>query len=77
MLNEYRCNLTYDIEELIAMKTNGIPTKFTVTAHYKSGRTEEINGELNKGGVLGKAAQKRIAELRSFPTVEKVDVRLY
>lgn len=59
MSDYYRCSLTIDIEELIAM-TNIQPTKYTIIAHYKSGRTEEISGDLNKSGVLPATARKKL-----------------
>ena len=72
-MEEYRCDLTYDIEELIEMSKEE-PTKIKVTATYNSGRIEEINGNLNKGGIPCKKIQDQILALKSFPTVCSVDI---
>lgn len=73
---EYRCNETVDIEEITGMYgTNKEDhTKFTVTATYKSGRTESFSGNLNKGGVLPKTAANKVQLLRAFPTVTNVEI---
>jgi hypothetical protein len=75
--NEYRCNETVDLEELIKMKDEKLCVKAKAVVTWKSGRVEEIHTDLNKGGEFKKAFSDKIKSYKAFPTVEKVEVVKY
>lgn len=44
---------------------------------YKSGRTEEFHGKLNKNNLPDARFQKKVADMKRFPTVIKVHTEKY
>lgn len=71
-MDEYRCTETIDLEDFLNMTQE--PTKVKATIFWKSGRTQEIISDLNKGGDIKKSFVKIIDDNRKFPTVEGVQV---
>jgi hypothetical protein len=47
---------------------------FKATITYKSGREETFSGGLLKGEMIPKKFQKKITDLRNFPTAVKIDI---
>lgn len=73
----YRCSETIDLEEMIAMKTEGKFTMVKAIVTYQSGRTETIHGKLNKDNIPDKVFQKKISDLRQFPSVTNIETIKY
>lgn len=72
-----RCKLAIDIEEIIAMQNEKECQYIRAVATYQSGITEEVHGKLTKGNVGTASFQKKVAALRKFPTVVKVEITKY
>lgn len=73
-----RCKDTIDIEDFIAMQDKKEqPTKIKAIVTYKSGRTEEVHGKINKSGIADAKFSKAVSAAKAFPTVEKVQVEKY
>ena len=74
----YRCKETIDLEDILAMKKEEEKkTHVRVIVIYKSGREEELCGDLNLDGSIHKNFQKRIERFRAFPTVKDVKIIKY
>lgn len=74
MDEEYRCTETIDLEDMIKMKAEQFCTKVKAVVTYKSGRTEEFQSDLLKGGDFRKSFVERVNACKKFPTVENVEV---
>ena len=72
-MTEDRCNNTLDLERCIN-KMAKVKTRAIITAHYKSGRTEEFGCDLKNGEMLPKAAEKKVSDLKAYPMVEFVKI---
>jgi hypothetical protein len=73
--DDYRCEKTIDIEDYIKMEKDK-KTKITIEATYKSGRVERLTESLTSAGKIHGRTLKKINDLRSFPTVERVEYEL-
>ena len=72
--DNYRCELTIDIEEMIQMSYEKKETKAIGKAVYKSGRVEEFSCNLRACGNPTKQFLEKQRDLEAFPTVVRVDV---
>jgi hypothetical protein len=69
-----RCKLTIDIEEAIAMQKEKQLKNIKAVITYKSGRTEEIECKLTSKNLPTATFSKKLAALKKFPTVVKIDI---
>ena len=72
MDEEYRCEQTIDLEEYLMSDKK--KTQYEIRATYKSGREESFHGKITASGGLNKRDSKIYNDLKSFPTIEKVEV---
>ena len=73
----YRCEETIDLERLIEMKDEEAYTRATATVVYNSGRTEEFSCDLRADKTPTKKFEKKVAALRAYPKVKKIEVVRY
>ena len=73
----YRCKETVDLEDLIAMKNQEDFENIRATVIYKSGRTETFTGKLKKDQTPKADFQKKVHDLKRFPSVVKIETERF